>query len=69
MPESRKIEAYRRLLHDLAKSPASRKPLEHQSAPDQEREAKAAKLGLEIQGEESKAAPKPATAKRATRKH
>jgi hypothetical protein len=53
MPESRKVAEYRKTLDAAAK--AGRKV----GAPGQALlEGKAAKLGLEIQGEESKAAPK-----------
>jgi hypothetical protein len=49
MAERPKIAAYRKTLNDLAKAgPRDRKELE----------GKAAKLGLEIQGEESKATPR-----------
>lgn len=50
MPEGKKIKAYRETLHEMAKSQT-----------DQRRkhlEGKAAKLGTEIQGEESKGRPK-----------
>ncbi|WP_374368914.1 hypothetical protein [Dongia sp.] len=69
MPESKKIDEYRRALHDLAKSPGSRKPQDRQSAPERDLEGKAAKLGLEIQGEESKGAPKPVRNKPVAPKH
>ncbi len=69
MPESKKIDTYRRALHDLAKSPGSRKPQDRQSEPELDLEGKAAKLGLEIQGEESKGAPKSARNNRAAPKH
>ena len=50
MAEKPKVAAYRRTLNDLAKAgPKNQKDLE----------GKASKLGLEIQGEESKAAPRP----------
>jgi hypothetical protein len=57
MPERNKVEAYRKALNDLAKSPRSRKQAADQPAKTRELEGKAAKLGLEIQSEESKAAP------------
>jgi hypothetical protein len=54
MAEKPKVAAYRKTLHDLAKAgPKNQNELE----------GKAAKLGLEIQGEESKAAPRPNTRK------
>lgn len=50
MAEKPKVAAYRKTLHDLAKAgPKNLRDLE----------GKAAKLGLEIQAEESKAAPRP----------
>lgn len=51
MTERKKVEEYRKTLETLARTPnkASKRP---------ELESKAAKLGLEIQSEESKAAPK-----------
>lgn len=55
MPDRRKIEKYRRTLEELAQDEASR-----QVEPGRrvhELEGRAAKLGLEIQSEESKAAP------------
>lgn len=49
MTERPKVAAYRKTLNDLAKAgPKDQNDLE----------GKAAKLGLEIQGEESKAAPR-----------
>lgn len=55
MPDSRKIEKYRRTLEKLARDAGSRQV--DPSPRIQELEGRAAKLGLEIQGEESKAAP------------
>lgn len=69
MPESKKVDTYRRALQDLAKSSANRKPRERSSAAEQDLEGKAAKLGLEIQGEESKGAPKPTKTKDIRPKH
>jgi hypothetical protein len=50
MPESKKIKAYRKTLHEMAKpqTPQDKRELE----------GKAAKLGTEIYGEERKAKPK-----------
>lgn len=52
MNERKKVEEYRRTLETLARTPNKGKRLPAL-------EGKAAKLGLEIQGEESKAAPRP----------
>ena len=48
--ESEKVAAYRKTLQKIATSPEGR---------HDELEGKAAKLGVEIQSEESKAAPRP----------
>lgn len=58
MPESKKVEAYRTALHRAAKT-GRRAELPGHERLQADLEGKAAKLGLEIQGEESKAAPKP----------
>jgi hypothetical protein len=50
MPESRKIRAYRKALHEMAKPQTPRRK--------RELEGKAGKLGTEIYGEERKAKPK-----------
>jgi hypothetical protein len=50
MPESKKVKAYRETLHEMAKPQAKQRK--------KELEAKAAKLGTEIQGEERKGTPK-----------
>ena len=50
MPESKKIKAYRKTLHEMAKPQIHRRK--------SELEGKAAKLGTEIYGEERKAKPK-----------
>jgi len=54
MAESRKVVEYRATLHRAAKTGR-----QAESPGQADLEGKAAKLGLEIQGEESKAAPKP----------
>ena len=54
MAETKKVEEYRATLHRAAKSGR-----QAQTAGQADLEGKAAKLGLEVQGEESKAAPKP----------
>jgi hypothetical protein len=58
MAESKKVEEYRSTLHHAAKTGRQAKT-PGQAHAQAHLEGKAAKLGLEIQGEESKAAPKP----------
>lgn len=58
MAESKKIAEYRTTLHRAAKAGRQAELPGHERL-QAHLEGKAAKLGLEIQGEESKAAPKP----------
>jgi hypothetical protein len=58
MAESKKIAEYRATLHRTAKT-GRQADLPGHGRLQAHLEGKAAKLGLEIQGEESKAAPKP----------
>lgn len=58
MAESKKIEEYRTTLHRAAKI-GRRAELPGHARLQAHLEGKAAKLGLEIQGEESKAVPAP----------
>jgi len=58
MAESNKVEEYRTTLHRAAKT-SRQAELPGHARLQAHLEGKAAKLGLEIQGEESKAVPKP----------
>jgi hypothetical protein len=58
MAESKKVAEYRATLHQAAKT-GRQAGTPGEARRQADLEGKAAKLGLEIQGEESKAAPKP----------